>query len=133
MVCVKGRMMKEFIRVLISSKMNDSFYDLLQSYYNNKNENDIQRKLAIFMFYALENQKQDYWVEIRKLANSQNKKEKLIGYLLYAGQPNKKDCIYLNFWTDLLNCLKECEVINQITLDKILDKITKIFQDEKEY
>ena len=116
--------MTDFQRVIITQDMYDSFYDLMESY-EGKNENDIQRKFALFMLHAKENDKflKDYYEDARR---NKDNKTKLINCLKFVGEPNTVDFMYSCEWGGLLKVLLECELISEEVFNDLSVKIDKI-------
>lgn len=115
----------DFIRFIMTEEMEQSFFALCDSY-DGKNENDIQRKFALFMNYAKENQKINYFDILRKQSEKGDIKTKLINSLKFVGEPNKADCIYFMEWCSLIERLKECDIIDNEQSEKIINKLEKI-------
>ena len=121
--------MTDFQRVIITQDMYDSFYDLMESY-EGKNENDIQRKFALFMLYAKENDKYlKYYYEDAR--SNKDNKTKLINCLKFVGEPDKADFIYSCEWEELLKVLSECELISEEVCNDLSVKIDKIICNRK--
>lgn len=115
------------LRILISRQIWRSLKELEESY-KGKNENKIQRDLAVFMHYVDEFKeiRDSYYASIRRTKDI-TKKEILINRLQFVGEPDKSDCVYADYWQNLLKTLNECGILTNKETNKLIKRIEKIF------
>ena len=119
------------IRILISKQIWHSFKALEESYMG-KNENKIQRDLAMFMYYTdkFKEVRNNYYNSICETKNA-TKKELLINCLKFVGEPDKSDSIYAYDWENLFRTLNKCGIITDKEIIKFLKRIEKIIGLDK--
>ena len=126
--------MTDFTRIIITDDLHDAYQELLRSSKGN-NENELQRKLALFLDRAYVNKKEvdGYYEKERGKWEKGSDREKLISGLKFVGAPGKLDISYQNEWESLLRLLEETKVIDEETVDKAIRKLGEVFSLWKEF
>lgn len=120
--------MNRLLRVVISEELHNAYRDLL---YSSKkyNENDLQRKLAIFLDRAERDKDTEdkYYEFLRESYANGDNKEKLKAACALGGEPCKNDVIYHQDWIHYLKSLKEVGVLDEDTYSIAVKRLEKIF------
>ena len=120
---------RRLIRIIVTEELQEAYEDLMYASKKN-NENDLQRKLAIFLDRAQKNEgvAGDYLQELREIYLKRDKKEMLKVACKFGGDPCKRDIVYHHDWIAYLAALRDTEILDEEVYTEAMKRLDKIFE-----